>query len=541
MIRRHVKGISMALALLLFGASFAGCGKKDGAGTEKKGKAGESSTQTGVVSYPIQTDVTLKYWMALATNISGYATNFGDTEIGKELTKKTGVKIQYIHPAAGQEKETMNILVASGDLPDIIEYKWTKFPGGPVNAINSSVILKLNDVLDKYSPHFKKYLQENPAFDKEVKTDDGSYYCYPFIRGDKTLLNTSGPIMRKDWLDELGLPAPETLDDWYNTLKAFKEKKGVPIPLSSFGDKTGSNVMLIFENAFGIRTDFYNDNGKVKYGYMEPGYKDMLAFLAKLYKEGLLDKNVASTDRKTVDANMLNGKTAAIYGAGGGNLGSYLTVMKEKDPKFDLTAVKFPAAKKGEVSKTTASDNMVDETQIVITANCKNVDVAARFLDYGYSKEGNLLYNFGTEGVSYNMVNGKPTYSDLVMKNPDKLSVAQAMSNYTRANVSGPFVQDKGYLEQYYELQQQKEAVKIWSDHNKPPFLPIVTPTDEESSESAKLMNDISTYIQEMKYKFIMGVTPIEDYDKYLNQLKKMNIDRVIQLKQNALDRFNKR
>lgn len=539
MIRKHVRGISMALALFLLGGAFAGCSKKDSA---QAGKSPATTGQSGAVTYPIKSDVTLTYWMSLATNVSGFAKNFAETEIGKELTKQTGVKIEYIHPATGQAKEAMNILIASADLPDIIEYKWTEFPGGPLNAINSDVILKLNNVFDKYSPNIKKYLAENPAFDKELKTDDGSYYFYPFIRGDKTLLNTSGPIVRKDWLQELNLKSPETIDDWYEMLKAFKEKKGVSIPLSSFGDKTGTNVMNIFENAFGIRTDFYVENGKVKYGYIEPGYKDMLVFLAKLYKDGLLDKNVASTDRKTVDSNMLNGKTGAIYGAGGSNLGTYLSVMKEKDPKYDLTAVKFPAPKKGEAKKNTASDNMVDAgSQVVISAKSKNAEIAARFLDYGYSKEGNMLYNFGTEGVSYTMVNGVPKYTDLVMKNPDKLTVAQAMSKYSRANVSGPFVQDKGYLEQYYELPQQKEAVSIWSDHSKQQLLPLITPTDEESAEAAKLMNDISTHVQEMKFKFIMGITPVEEYDKYIDQLKKMKVDRVLELKQNAYDRFNKR
>ena len=153
-----------------------------------------------------------------------------------------------------------------------------------------------------------------------------------------------------------------------------------------------------------------------------------------------------------------------------------------------------------------------------------------------------MLYNFGTEGVSYNMVAGKPAYTDLVMKNPDKLTIPQAMTKYSRGNTNGPFVQDNGYIEQYYSIPQQKEALKAWSDHNKSSTqVPLITPTEAESSEAARLQTDITTYAREMQYKFIMGVEPLDNFDKYLSQMKKLNIDKWLQLKQQALDRYNKR
>ena len=115
----------------------------------------------------------------------------------------------------------------------MIEYNFlSDFPGGPEKAIGDGYILKLNDLIDQHAPNLKKFLQENPDIDKMVKTDNGSYYAFPFIRGDEYLRVFQGPIIRKDWLDELGLPVPETIDDWTAMLRAFKEKKGAAAPFS---------------------------------------------------------------------------------------------------------------------------------------------------------------------------------------------------------------------------------------------------------------------------------------------------------------------
>lgn len=77
----------------------------------------------------------------------------------------------------------------------------------------------------------KAYLEANPEIDKSVKTDDGSYYVYPFIRGDKSLTAYQGLYIRQDWLSELGLSMPETIDEWTNVLIAVQRKKGCEDPV----------------------------------------------------------------------------------------------------------------------------------------------------------------------------------------------------------------------------------------------------------------------------------------------------------------------
>jgi putative aldouronate transport system substrate-binding protein len=538
MLKRNKKLLTALLIASLGSTLFVGCAKK---GEEaNNGQKGAENNAPVNVTYPIKTDKTLKVWMQLVNTLATTEKSFGDAPIAKELEKKTGVKVEYIHPAQGQEKEQFNLLLASGDMPDIIEYQWYAFPGGPEKAIKDGYILKLNDLMDKYAPDFKKYMQENREVDKMVKTDSGSYYEFPFIRGHEDLMVSFGPIIRKDWLDELGLPIPTTIDQWYTTLKAFKEKKGATAPLSL------QMVYLrigTFSGAFGVTKDIYIDNGKVKFGPMEPGYKDFLATFRKWYAEGLLDKNMATLDAKILDSNMTADKSGATNAFAGSGLGKWIIAGKQKNPNYNLVGAPYPTLKEGQTPEFGSRDLPFSTSwESAISATSKNKELAAMWLNYGYSEAGRMTYNFGTEGVSYNMENGYPKYTDLIMRNPNKLPVANAMARNIRANYGGPFVQDVRYLEQYMETKEQKDAIQAWKKTNAAKhLLPRVTLTPEESSEAAKIINEVNTYADEMFLKFIMGVEPMENYDKYIEQLKKLGIEKYLTIQQTALDRYNKR
>ena len=124
------------------------------------------------------------------------------------------------------------------------------YPGGAAKAIEDGVIIETTDYLDKYAPNLKSYLENHPNIDKIVKTDVGQYYSFPAIQGDDFLLTYTGLILRKDWLDELGLDVPETIDEWETVLTAFKEKKGAAAPIT-YEDSLFKNSSS-FLGAYGI-------------------------------------------------------------------------------------------------------------------------------------------------------------------------------------------------------------------------------------------------------------------------------------------------
>ncbi len=536
------RNIIILTMLYLFILLFLGCEDNKTISNNIKGQS-----QQGI--YPLKTDVTLKYWMILHNNISQVADNFGELPIAKELEKRTGIKVKYIHPPKGQEKEAFSIMAASGELPDIIEYSWLKYPGGPNNAIENDIIMKLDDLIENHAPNLKKFLNSHPDINKMVKTDDGHYYVFPFLRPDEELLVTFGPVVRADWLQEINLDVPETLDDWYKMLKAFKDFKGAQAPLTATVklDDDRNTVFSEFIKLFAGATDsyqeFYIDNGKVKFGPIEPNRRKFFETMARWYKEGLIDRNFAINDNKSQDSNMLNGKSGATICSGGSGLGKWLVEMRNKDSGFDLTAVPYPAPNKGEIPRFgVRSLEYSGPGSAAIWAKSKNSELAAKYLDYMYGEEGHMLINFGIENQSYKQVNGEPLYTDLIMNNSDKLTPVDAMSMYIRGHTNGAFIQDRRYIEQYYSLPQQKEALKVWDmTHQKKYRMLPVTPTKEESIELSRIIKNVNNYVDEMTLRFIMGQDPVYKFDEYVRHTKRLGIDRAVEIYQNALERYNRR
>ncbi|NEW08269.1 extracellular solute-binding protein [Paenibacillus sp. SYP-B3998] len=541
------KSISFVLSVVVASSLFGACSNQP---TNESAitSASTSSKPTTAGKYPISTQETLTSWEPMDTNLSSFFPNLAESPFGLQLEKETGVKVKYTHPADGQSKEQFNLLIASNKLPDVIEYNWggggggsgsSVYPGGPEKAITDKVILPLNDLIDKHAPNLKKLLQQDKELDKMIKTDSGKYYTFPMIRPDNGLV-FRGPMIRKDWLDELNLQVPTTIDEWYTVLKTFKEKKGAPAPFTA--QYTNElNIQDAFIGAYKTANRFYiDDQGKVKYGPIDPQFKEALILLRKWYAEGLLDKDFAlNTDSKSLDNKLMSDSAGATVGLLSGGMGRWMDTGKKKNPKFQLVAAPYPTLKQGERAFIGQRDFKYNPlASKAVSGDTKNAELAVKWLDYAYGEKGSLLFNFGIEGESYKMDNGVPKFSEKITKN-EKFNLQQMVSQYTKPN--GPFLGDN--RKNFNTFKEQDEAIQIWgaTDAVKHVMPLFITPTVEESKEMAKLNTAITSYKEEMFVKFVMGKEPIEKFDEYVNRIKEMGIDKVTKINQEAFDRYNKR
>ena len=507
------KGIALALVILLSFACVA-CDKPS-----KKSASGE-----------------LTYWMELNPGLSLKVSNFGETPLAKEIEKQTGVKVRYEHPAQGQLSEAFNLLLASGSLPDIMRYNFYSLDAEKM--MDNGTILDLTPYLESGKmPNLRKLLDEHPEWDSMVKTDDGRYYCFPFIREDKSLLMYQGPIVRKDWLDDLGIDVPETIEEWEAMLIAFKEKKGAEVPLAiySFDLKSGA-----IAQAFGIYGMEYVDDGEVKYAAMEDNYEDYLRLMNRWYKMGLIDVNLASVTNDENKEKIYNGKSGAIFGAVGGGIGSFLQTMKDKDPEFDVVAAPYPVLKKGDKPQYAVTDLEFNPAySCVISAKSEHIDEAIKLLDHAYSQEGKLTYNFGVEGVSYEMIEGEPKFTQHMIdilqgKNENEISQFYSMGTY-----SGPFVQMKSLVDQTLTYPQQLDAYETWYvptaiDHK----IPLVQYTDEEKEMRTNIRREITTLQDEKLINYIIGRESIDTFEEYRKQLEEMGVKELLKIYNDAYQRY---
>ncbi len=526
----------LALALVLALSVFTGCSEKKNVG----GYVDTSETKYGS-EYPLDAgDTTLTVWQSQTAVLTSLGlSNFGETEFAKELEKRTGVKIDYVEASATNAGEKFNLMIAGGELTDMINYSWNYYPGGAQAAVDDGVVLPLNDMMDAgWAPNFTALMEEYPDIAKDAKTDSGLFYATGTVAPERELNTTAGPIVRLDWLEELGLDKPETIDDWYTVLKAFKEKKGAKAPLSLSLSGIGSGAFI---GAYKVAYDFYRVGDEVKFGPAEPAYKEFLTTMNKWYKEGLLDANFSTVDAATITANMINGVSGATWNALGGGIGALTTA----NPDALYGGAPYPTHKKGETpwfGQASARFGI----RTAITTQCKDPELAMKWLDYNYSEDGHMLTNFGIEGVTYEMVDKDgekyPQYTELVTKNPDGLSMSQVFVKYSNAGQAGSYRQDARYLEQYAGLPQQQDAWKTWVntdtfEHN----IPQVNIADEDASEYSTIYADITTYRDEMYVKFIMGTESLDNFDKYVAEMEKMGLEKMIAMKQAGYDAYMKR
>ena len=530
----------------------------------EQGKPGALSTpRSNYVQYPYEgaEGITLTYWMSVPSNVMNHPDTPDSvqmTEWAQRWQELTGITVEFIGPATTKSDEVttaFNLMTTGDKLPDIIEWEWTSgYTGGPAQAEDDGVLIWLDDLITPDGPaaDLWQFLQDNPSLDTAVKTDDGHYYTFPFTRGSKMLTTTSGPVVRADLLEAAGYKAEDlvTIDDWTAAMTAL-QANGVEHPLS-FESKGYMENLL--PGAFGIRAAMYvsAEDGKVHYGKMEEGYKEMLAQVVEWMNAGLIDPDTAEWTGANTKADILNGDSAICYGALGSRMGSWNSAAwKEPDTygaDFELVGAQFPVKNAGQ--KVQYSGGSTDyatgsKAHAAITADCEYPEIAAAFLNFCYSQAGHYEINLGEEGVAYTgfeetSYGTAAKYADSIM-NADNIAVE--MAHYGRANMSGAFVQDPAYILGYYATEQQKAAVSLWASNDVTgTILPPITMTPEESDEYKSLNSQVSTAADEFRDKVLTGAIDInEGWDAYIEQIKGMGVERMVELQQAALDRYNAR
>lgn len=462
-----------------------------------------------------------------------------DLPIIQEITKRTGVNFEFVAApnTEDQFREKFNVTVASGDIPDIMV---STYRDDMMKVAEQGTFAALDDYIDQYAPNLKKILDENPDYIRDIRASDGNIYFMPFIGAVKTFKVW---MLRGDWLDKLGLEVPVTLDDWYNVLKAFKEQdpngngEADEIPYTTRNTQAG---VLAFMEAFGIsgfeaNEQFFIEDGQVKYAYTDPRCKEALEFINKLYSEGLIDSEYATNDTNVWLSRLTNevsgacqDTTARAYSLG--------TQVRAANADSDAYFVVVAPPKGPDGTQMTTSQMQAIRGFTAISADSPYIKEIVQLFDYFYSEEGSLLMNFGIEGETYTMENGKPTYTENIANDSQGRSILSMLNIYGHREWA--YKQDIGYEDALLD----ETYVNYRNDMEQyiRPTIPALSFTEEEREVINSTYTEIQTYKDEMINKFIMGKEPLDNFDSFVQTLKNMGIDDVLAVEQAAYDRYVK-
>ena len=520
MVAKKVVALVLASAVCL--TAFSGCGNSasdNSQSTVSSETAGESESAKEENNENITVSMFLQDSADQAIST--------DLPIIQEITKRTGVNFEFVAApnTEDQFREKFNVTVASGDIPDIMV---STYRDDMMKVAEQGTFAALDDYIDQYAPNLKKILDENPDYIRDIRASDGNIYFMPFIGAVKTFKVW---MLRGDWLDKLGLEVPVTLDDWYNVLKAFKEQdpngngEADEIPYTTRNTQAG---VLAFMEAFGIsgfeaNEQFFIEDGQVKYAYTDPRCKEALEFINKLYSEGLIDSEYATNDTNVWLSRLTNevsgacqDTTARAYSLG--------TQVRAANADSDAYFVVVAPPKGPDGTQMTTSQMQAIRGFTAISADSPYIKEIVQLFDYFYSEEGSLLMNFGIEGETYTMENGKPTYTENIANDSQGRSILSMLNIYGHREWA--YKQDIGYEDALLD----ETYVNYRNDMEQyiRPTIPALSFTEEEREVINSTYTEIQTYKDEMINKFIMVKEPLDNFDRFVHTLKNMGIDYVL-------------
>lgn len=542
--KKRTRPLALLMAAAILGSTLTACGGGSDSGTNGSDSAVEGLAEDMAltdapaeeITLPISTDgLELSFFAMPEPVITSKMKGYSEMTVHQTAEELTGVHINWREESYTDPKQKMNLMFSTGDTEDIVWDAWKHASGGPKKLLDEGLIVSLNPYIEKYAPNLKKLLQETPGLLEQISTDDGRIFMFPTIRLDPITRANSGFAIRKDWLDRAGLPVPETIDEWYTMLKTFQDMDMNGNGLKdecfvSMGFEKTSQSMDNFAVAYGLvaGTDLYVKDGQVKYGAYEPEFKDFVAEMAKWYSEGLLDPEFSTQDSKQFDSKMVNDMGGAYYGSLSGNMGKFITARSD-DSEYNLVPAPMPKAPDGKVhTGISGYGQMVPHGASICSTN-ENIVETVKWLDWHYSEEGTALYNWGIEGQSYEVVDGKNQFTDLITNNPDGLSKDEADARYAGGVLTQmPIVEDPEVFLALKSLPQQKAASQLWCQADTSWLLSPLYFDSETTTENANIMSEIKTYVAEQFNKYVMGIESMDTFDQFQQQLKNMGIETVL-------------
>lgn len=400
------KGMSALLATMLLAALAAGC---SGGGDE----GDKTNTSEETVTFTMGVEKNKLNW---------------DTPITQKLTEATGVSLQY-EGIVGDLFQKWDIWRAGEDYPDIVRLDALNLQ----KYMEAGALIPLEELIEEHGPNIKEKFGDK--FDM-LKNEDGHIYSlYSVNRTEEAPADSMAPfVVQLAVLEEAGYPEIKTLDQLGDLIRSYKSKHPEIEGQQTIGFGAGMEsfmVNIMFNNptisADGLpdHGNFYLEDSEVKWNPVSERSRDYLAFVRGLMLEELYDIEAFSMNLEAMKAKMAQGRVLAAYAPNWivGEVNNALRADGKEDRMYAHLPLLFDEGVQNQSVTITAANPGTHEW--AITKNAKNPEKFIQFIDYLFSDEGQILTNWGIEGVHYETVDGirqvKQEWLDRKAADPDAL------------------------------------------------------------------------------------------------------------------------
>ncbi len=552
------KSVAFLLSLILVIASFTGCsdsGKNDSSKAESSkaetSQATEESVQTveddetvsKIYEWPLSKDgEELTIFTKLLTSIEDFDTN--KTTLWYE--EQTGVHVNWIQAPEAEFTTQLNLNITGGEWPDI--YAANLSTTELTSMKNGGVIIPINDLIDQYAYYAHQILEEHPEYRDYLTAPDGNMYSLWYNDTGKHMYFSRKLFVKQSWLDQLGMDAPTTTQEFEDMLIAFRDNdmngNGDPtdeVPYMSSFKAWGGTPFCYFICPFQMTSmdGIYEDeNGTWHLAAAEAGYKDALTWLNHLYEEGLIAQETFTQDKNQFKAiinasseeETIVGCFTAAYQGDVINNASYIQ-------QGDYTPIEPLEGPTGQ--KIAPSNGYGDfKARCAITSVCENPKIAIQWLDFWLCPDGRLYQEYGVEeGVDYQTVDkpsiyGSPTSYERLFELSQSTLQNIVWYNHTVPRHDWEEIRYGNALEDGSQETLLYQAALLYEDYYVPTGLKALFWIEDEveAEEYDTLKTDINDYIETQSTAFTTGERSLDEFDAFVQELKDIGMDRYLEL-----------
>lgn len=471
------------------------------------------------------------------------------------VAEKTGIRLEFELVEKAAWGERVSIAFATDDYPDVF------MNGMSTTIINKyaeeGYLVNLEPLIKKYAPFTVSEYNKYPELVKEVYAADGGIYYMPSINASPRDLVTTYPSwINAQWLKNLNLEMPTTLDELYTVLKAIKTQDAnldgdpnneIPV-VSSNGGKFSTLVISSLgyvDNRNAIADDRY------VYVPTTETYKAYLKWMNRFYSEGLLDNEYFTSSGENLRAKESTGLAAMIDMTPYEVLAATYEEFKGLSPlTSDLNQTKmWPAQSACRLSWGTC----------VVTDKCQYPEAIVRLIDWFYTVDGSRAVRAGCEygtwkdeqGVEYGWEIVTPADQTADGHLIAKLHMGDYSSYWAcRLGEIGPTNLPFNSTDAVNDIIIAGDKMNLWLYNQvmdsgvvaaRTFSLPQLSFTDDESTRKSVYL-DLTNYVDNMESKFIKGALDIDaNWEDFQEQLQKYDVNGMCEIYQAALDRYNAR
>lgn len=514
---------------------------------EESDEMAAASAPTAETTYPLTEELeTLTAYAPIRSENQQVVNEIGDFEAIQLAESITNVHVEWSSVPETQYQELCPIMVAGGDYADLIYSLNQGYGGGITRAYSDEVIINLTEYMDECAPNYCALLDEIDYGWSKATTDAGDVLAFYTLNSDT---NQQGVLIRGDWLDEQNLQIPETVDEFVDMLYQFQEAYGVaPLQMSSAIQEgmlfTSAYDVPGFEiSIFGSGSYWYQVDGVVKCGLIEPGYQKTLKLLNQFYADNIFSRDFNSYFPGSNDSSkngLISNGTVGVLACDTSMVDFYQELLQDLDGAYFVVA-KNPVLNSGDMIHFGRDDSVsAGSTTTSVSTQCENVELAVKWLDFWYSPQGIDVFNYGIEGKTYTVEDGTPVFTDIIENNTWGLGYTAAINTYCPIGNIASYNDVRRFRQYYSDL--TLESIELWSEQTDLAYvLPQMSLTDEESTTYNENVADIETYAQESVLSFITGtLNPDSDWDTYVDTITAMGIPENQAIYQTAFDRLNR-